>query len=280
VQLSRSARIALRVAAGAGFAVIYVPLLLVVVNSLNPDRSASWPPPGLTPHWWSVAWHNSGAREALWTSVKAGLGATAIALVLGTLIGTSFAFYGGQRTGLEALSAQILELDQALAQYGPETKPARERLKQATQKAYDAFWGGGDADPALLSVADPMAAFLATKVFLASLTPTTEAQKQALASANALAGQIEHGRIMMSLQIATPPVSAGLLTVLVIWAVILFFSMGLFAQSNGLVLSAMTFGALCVAFAVFLILALGLPYTGMFRVSPAALQAAMDNIDK
>ncbi|MCL6670991.1 ABC transporter permease [Streptomyces sp. NPDC001102] len=97
MQLSRSARIALRVAAGAGFAVIYVPLLLVVVNSLNPDRSASWPPPGLTLHWWSVAWRNSGAREALWTSVKAGLGATAIALVLGTLIAFAVArhrFFG------------------------------------------------------------------------------------------------------------------------------------------------------------------------------------------
>lgn len=97
MQLSRSARIALRVAAGAGFAVIYVPLLLVVVNSLNPDRSASWPPPGLTLHWWSVAWHNAGAREALWTSVRAGLGATAIALVLGTLIAFAVArhrFFG------------------------------------------------------------------------------------------------------------------------------------------------------------------------------------------
>ncbi|WP_324790357.1 ABC transporter permease [Streptomyces sp. H51] len=97
MQLSRSARIALRVAAGLGFAVIYVPLLLVLVNSLNPDRSASWPPPGLTLHWWSVAWDNSGAREALWTSVKAGLGATVIALVLGTLIAFAVArhrFFG------------------------------------------------------------------------------------------------------------------------------------------------------------------------------------------
>jgi len=34
-----------------------------------------------------------------------------------------------------------------------------------------------------------------------------------------------------------------------------------------------------VAFAIFLILELGLPYTGMFRVSGAALQAAMDTID-
>ncbi|PWI14147.1 spermidine/putrescine ABC transporter permease [Streptomyces sp. Act143] len=97
MQLSRSARIALRVAAGIGFLVIYAPLLLVLVNSLNPDRSASWPPPGLTLHWWSVAWHNSGAREALWTSVKAGLGATAIALALGTLIAFAVArhrFFG------------------------------------------------------------------------------------------------------------------------------------------------------------------------------------------
>ncbi|MGW5662406.1 ABC transporter permease [Streptomyces sp. NPDC003758] len=97
MQLSRSARIALRIAAGLGFAVIYVPLALVLVNSFNPDRSASWPPPGWTFHWWSVAWENTGARSALWVSVKAGLGATAIALVLGTLIAFAVArhrFFG------------------------------------------------------------------------------------------------------------------------------------------------------------------------------------------
>lgn len=40
-----------------------------------------------------MAWQNSGAREALWVSVKAGLGATAIALVLGTLIAFAVARY-------------------------------------------------------------------------------------------------------------------------------------------------------------------------------------------
>ncbi|GGZ06112.1 spermidine/putrescine ABC transporter permease [Streptomyces olivaceoviridis] len=97
MHLSRTARTALRIGAGLGFAVIYVPLLLVLVNSLNPDRTASWPPPGLTVRWWSVAAHNSGARDALWVSVKAGLGATAVALVLGTLIAFAVArhrFFG------------------------------------------------------------------------------------------------------------------------------------------------------------------------------------------
>lgn len=221
---------------------------------------------------------NDSARSVV--GQVAGLVSLLLALVLGTLIGTSFAFFGGQKTSLEALSANIIELDQALAQYGPETKPARDKLKDAVQSAFNTFWGDGDADASKLNVSYPIAAGQATKAFLASLTPTTDAQKQALASANALAGQMEHARILQSLQVSSFPVTPGLIAVLAIWAVILFFGMGLFAESNGLVLSALTFGAVCVAFAIFLILELGLPYTGIFRVSPNALQEAMNNIDK
>jgi hypothetical protein len=221
---------------------------------------------------------NDSARSVV--GQVAGLVSLLLALVLGTLIGTSFAFFGGQKTSLEALSANIIELDQALAQYGPETKPARDKLKDAVANAYNTFWGDGDADPKMLNVSYPIAAGQATKAFLASLTPTTDQQKQALASANVLAAQMEHARILQSLQVASFPVTPGLIAVLTIWAVILFFGMGLFAESNGLVLSAMTFGAVCVAFAIFLILELGLPYTGVFRVSPNALQEAMANIDK
>jgi hypothetical protein len=221
---------------------------------------------------------NDSARSVV--GQVAGLVTLLLALVLGTLIGTSFAFFGTQKTELETLSAQILQLDQALAQYGPETKPARERLKESAQKAYETFWGGGDADPKLLSVALPLASAKATKAFLASLNPTTDAQKQAVASANAFTNQIEQSRLLMDLQVASHPVSPGLVVVLLIWAVVLFFGMGLFAQSNGLVISALVFGSLCVAFAMFLILELGLPYTGMFRVSSAALEQAIANIDQ
>ncbi|MEV6207736.1 ABC transporter permease [Kitasatospora sp. NPDC051914] len=106
MNFSRPARIALRIAAGLGFAAIYLPLLLVLVNSLNPDRSASWPPPGLTLHWWGEAWRSTGARDALWTSVRAGAGATAIALVLGTLI--AFAVQRYRFFGREAVSFAVV----------------------------------------------------------------------------------------------------------------------------------------------------------------------------
>jgi hypothetical protein len=78
----------------------------------------------------------------------------------------------------------------------------------------------------------------------------------------------------MSLQVASPLVSWVLIAILLFWIVALFFGIGLFAESNSLVLSALAFGALSIAFAIFLILELGLPYTGLMRVSPAALEQA------
>jgi putative spermidine/putrescine transport system permease protein len=78
-------------------AFIYVPLGVVAINSFNSDRTFGWPPPGLTTRWWSAALKAPGPRDALRTSVEAGLGATAIALVLGSLLAlalTRYRFFG------------------------------------------------------------------------------------------------------------------------------------------------------------------------------------------
>jgi putative spermidine/putrescine transport system permease protein len=86
VILSRRARIALRIAMALGLAVIYVPLLVVLLNSFNSSRTFGFPPVGLTLEWWRRTVENGGARAALWTSAKVGLGATGLALLLGTCL--------------------------------------------------------------------------------------------------------------------------------------------------------------------------------------------------
>lgn len=99
MHLSRSARAALRAATALGLAVIYLPLLVVLVNSFNASRSFAWPPSGFSTRWWRAAWQEPGLRAALYTSVRAGLGATAVALVLGTMAAfavTRYRFYGKQ----------------------------------------------------------------------------------------------------------------------------------------------------------------------------------------
>lgn len=91
--LSPTTRWLLRAAMAIGLAVIYVPLAIVLINSFNADRTFAWPPSDWTTRWWGQAWQSSGARAALWTSVRAGLGATAIALVLGSLVAFAVARY-------------------------------------------------------------------------------------------------------------------------------------------------------------------------------------------
>jgi hypothetical protein len=210
----------------------------------------------------------------------AGLVSLLLALVLGTLIGVSFAYFSTQRTNLETFSAQILRLDQALAQYGPETKPARDKLKEAIAKGHDMFWGGGAADPGALTVEWPLADSQRMTDYLTNLQPKTDVQKQALATANQFSGLVEQTRLLIALQVASQPVSWVLVAILVFWTVALFFAIGLYATPNTLVLTALTFGALSIAFAIFLILELGLPYTGLFKVPPASLEQAIEFIDK
>jgi putative spermidine/putrescine transport system permease protein len=104
--LSRGARVALRVAMIVGLAVIYVPLLVVLINSFNADKTFGWPPAHLTGEWWTRAWENGGVRSALWTSVKAGVGATAVACVLGTM--AAFAVQRYRFFGRETVSLLVI----------------------------------------------------------------------------------------------------------------------------------------------------------------------------
>ena len=91
--LSARAKIAFRVMMIIGLAVLYVPLALVLVNAFNKSRTYAFPPTGYTLKWWGRAVHSSGAIDGLENSVKAGLGATAIALVLGTMAAFAVARY-------------------------------------------------------------------------------------------------------------------------------------------------------------------------------------------
>jgi putative spermidine/putrescine transport system permease protein len=106
MHLSRPARLALRLFVAVGLAFVYLPLLVVVVESFNPARVSSWPPDGFTLDWWSRAWDNPGARAAVWTSVRAALGATVVALLLGTSL--SFAVQRFRFFGRDTLSLLVV----------------------------------------------------------------------------------------------------------------------------------------------------------------------------
>jgi putative spermidine/putrescine transport system permease protein len=87
----------LRIAVGVGLAFIYLPLIAIFIYAFNSSKILAWPPPSYTTHWFHEALNNESAREAFFTSIKAGVAATAIALALGTLASLAVArhrFFG------------------------------------------------------------------------------------------------------------------------------------------------------------------------------------------
>jgi putative spermidine/putrescine transport system permease protein len=93
VSISRRARLLLAAASTVTLLFIYLPILVVIVNSFNPSKVFSWPPRGFSLIWWDKAIADVGVRHAVLTSVKAGLGATLIAIVLGAMIAFAVARY-------------------------------------------------------------------------------------------------------------------------------------------------------------------------------------------
>ena len=93
MRLSFPARLFLWTIMGFGFAFIYVPLTLVVINSFNKNTSFAWPPTGFTTSWWSKAATNEGVRDAISRSFIVAIAATAIALILGSLAAAAIARY-------------------------------------------------------------------------------------------------------------------------------------------------------------------------------------------
>ena len=98
----RGIRVLVRAGTVVALAFLYVPLLIVFVYAFNPSVGQGWPIDGLSTKWFSIAWQNAEVRGALANSLKAGLGATTIALFLGTL--AAFAVHRFRFFGREAVS--------------------------------------------------------------------------------------------------------------------------------------------------------------------------------
>ena len=228
---------------------------------------------GLKLHAWLPERHAADqSREMI--GAMTGLLGLLLALVLGTLVGSSYTLYATQKSEMETLSARVLQLDAALEAYGPETQPARDGLRRAITNTYNAIWGGETTDLSGMDVKNVVAQSKSLDQFLTGLSPKTDAQKQVLATANAAAGQIAQTRILMMLQLAGG-ISWPMLAIVVCWSLLLFCGYGLVSSMNATVLGTLALGAVAVASAMFLIVELSQPYSGLFRIPAAATNQAM-----
>jgi putative spermidine/putrescine transport system permease protein len=103
---SRGLRVVLRIWVGLVLAFLFLPIVLIVLYSFNSSNIESWPIAGFSLHWFSVAFHDPQVRSAFLLSVKVGLVATVLALLLGSAV--AYALYKFRFFGREAISFLLI----------------------------------------------------------------------------------------------------------------------------------------------------------------------------
>jgi putative spermidine/putrescine transport system permease protein len=99
----RWSRVALAVWTALIILFLFFPIAIILLYAFNASNVQSWPLPGLSTRWFSSTWHNAEVRQALWLSVRAGLLATGIAIVLGSMAAFAvhrFRFFGRNAVSL------------------------------------------------------------------------------------------------------------------------------------------------------------------------------------
>ena len=215
-----------------------------------------------------------GPRDMI--GAVAGLLTLLSALVLGLLIWTAYGVYSGQNIAVQTLAAKLLQLDRALVDYGPDADAGRALLRQDLAGTIKEIWESnqGAADFAAHNFADANDNLRRKQSYVESLTPETDKQKQALAAAMQTIDSIRQSRLQMSFALESP-VSYPLVYVVIAWATGLFCGFGLMSRGNPMSIVALAFGAFAVTSAVYVILDLSSPYSGIFRASPAPLEQVL-----
>lgn len=99
------ASLGLKLGALGGLLFLHLPILLIFLYAFTTEeRSFQFPPPGLTTKWFAVAWFDRpDIWPPLWLSLKVAAIATAVAMVLGTLVSAAMSrasFFGREQISL------------------------------------------------------------------------------------------------------------------------------------------------------------------------------------
>jgi hypothetical protein len=203
-----------------------------------------------------------------------GLIGTLAALVLGLLIASAKSSFDLKTNQVRQMTATIILLDDLLAQYGPEATPLRIDLRQSIQPIADRIWREQaipTGKPVHFELSAQSSAF---ENELERLTPNNDAQRSLQSRAVAAFTEGAQTRLLLFAQ-AGGSIPTPFLIILVFWLSAIFVSFTLFGQTNLVVMATLFLCALSFAGAIFLVLELDNPFTGLMGISSATLRNAL-----
>ena len=203
-----------------------------------------------------------------------GLIATMAALVLSLLISSAKTSFDTQRNEIRQMTANIILLDRTLEGYGPETRPIRNEVRAAIEPWIALIW----ADRALRT--GPVKSFAlqgtSERAYSAilELAPQNDGQRFLKTQALQLVTTVVQSRFLIYEQSDTS-IPLPFLAVLAFWLTIIFASFSLFSDLNPTSITALCVFAVSAAGAIFLIMEMDQPFSGLMQISSAPLRSAL-----
>jgi hypothetical protein len=221
-------------------------------------------------------------REDSKDVVKLGAGviATLTALVLGLLITSAKSSYDAVGEGLAQCGTDAIMLDRVLAQYGtPEANEARRSLRGTLGAMIVRLWPEEKSKVEAPDSTEVITGLTALHNSLLKLVPQNDAQRSLLAQAMETVVDLRQSRlkIMERGEMSMPIL---FLIVLIFWLMVLFASFGLLAPANPTNVTVLFLCALSVAGAIFLLVEMSHPTSGLMKVSSGPLMKAFSILSR
>ncbi len=208
--------------------------------------------------------------------VRLGIGMVSVlaSLVLGLLVATAKSSFDATDTSIRAYAADLILLDETLRDYGDQALGTRRRLRDYTERLLRDNWPPGGRRA--YGIEDRAAGDMMEHVreAIRTLVPVDAGQKWLQDQALQTGTSLLHQRWLLIEQ-AGPRVRPVTVVVLAAWIIMIFASFGLYAPRNSTVLATLLACSLAIGSALFLILELDQPFTGLMRLSPMPVQTAL-----
>jgi Protein of unknown function (DUF4239) len=212
--------------------------------------------------------HLDGAKEVV--RLGAGFLATLSAVLISLMITSAKSSYDTQDSHFRTLAAYLVETDQLLVQYGPETLQIRILMRQAVPAAIDRIWrekraGSQDSAFTSASLAEQISSAIAT------LSPANDAQRALKRRIGEASDEIARTRLLMFAD-GEAAIPMPLLLILIVWLAVVFASYSLFVEPGRIVVAALLVFALSIASALFLVADLSQPFVGVMQIPKEQLR--------
>ena len=204
-----------------------------------------------------------------------GLIATIAALVLGLLIAAAKGSFDTQSGQVKQITADMILLDLLLEKYGPEALPIRVEMRSVIGPLADRLWHEKLADAAGPIAKDTKAEDV--YVAIQALSPSNDLQRSLQSRAAQISTDLAQIRLLLFAE-SDNAIPAPFIAILAFWLIIIFASFSLFAALNVTVFSFLALFALSASGAIFLILELSQPFTGLLMIPSAPLRNALGPI--